>query len=65
MNLVEHVCLIHVGASSGYMPRSYMSGSSGSSMSNFLSNCHTDSQRDCASLQSATSTPVVTSTTGP
>jgi hypothetical protein len=32
MNIVEHVSLLHVGASSGYMPRSGIAGSSGSSM---------------------------------
>ena len=29
MNIVEHVSLLHVGASSGYMPRSGIAGSSG------------------------------------
>jgi hypothetical protein len=39
MNIEEHVSLLHVGASSGYMPRSGIAGSSGSStMSNFLKN---------------------------
>jgi hypothetical protein len=37
MNIVEHVSLLHVGASSG--PRSGIAGSSGSSMSNFLRSC--------------------------
>ena len=37
MNIFEHVSLLHVGASSGYMP-----GSSGSTMSNFLRNRQTD-----------------------
>jgi hypothetical protein len=27
MNIVEHVSLLHVGASSGYMPRSGIAGS--------------------------------------
>ena len=27
MNIVEHVSLVHVGASSGYMPRSGIAGS--------------------------------------
>jgi hypothetical protein len=27
MNIVEHVSLLHVGASSGYMPRSDIAGS--------------------------------------
>ena len=39
MNIVEHVSLLHVGASSGYMPRSSIAGFSGSTMSNFLRNC--------------------------
>ena len=48
MNIVKHVSLLHVGASSGYMPKSGISGSSGSTMSNFLRNC----QNGCTSLQS-------------
>jgi hypothetical protein len=38
MNIVEHVYLLHVGAASWYMSRSCISGSSGSTMSNFLRN---------------------------
>jgi hypothetical protein len=38
MNIVEHVSLLHVGASSGYMPRSVIAGSSGNTMSNVLMN---------------------------
>ena len=38
MNIVEHVCLLYVGTYSGYMPRSGIAGSSGSTMSNFLRN---------------------------
>ena len=52
MNIVEHVSLLHVGTSSGYMPRSGIAGSSGSTMSNFLSNCQTYFQNGCTSLQS-------------
>jgi hypothetical protein len=52
MNIVEHVPSLHVGASSGYMPRSGIAGSSGSTMSNFLRNHLTDFQSGCASLQS-------------
>ena len=37
VNIVEHVCLLQVGASSGYMPSSGIAGSSGRTMSNFLS----------------------------
>ena len=42
MNTVEHVSLLHVGSSSGYMPRSGIAGSSGNTMSNFLRNHQTD-----------------------
>jgi hypothetical protein len=52
MNIVEHVSFLHVGASSGYMPRSGIAGSSGSSMSNFLRNCQTYFQSCYTSLQS-------------
>ena len=38
VNIVEHVSLLHVGAS-GYMPRSGIAGSSCNSVSNFLKNC--------------------------
>jgi hypothetical protein len=44
MNIVEHVSLLHVGASSGYMLRSGIAGSSGNTMSNFLRKRHTDFQ---------------------
>jgi hypothetical protein len=44
MNIVEHVPLLHVTASSGYMPTSGIAGSSGSIMFNFLRNCQTDFQ---------------------
>jgi hypothetical protein len=52
MNIVEHVSLLHVGASSGYMPRSGIAGSSGSAMFNFLRNCQTDFHSGCSSFQS-------------
>ena len=38
MNIVMQVFLLYKGASSGYMPRSGIAGSSGSAMSNFLRN---------------------------
>jgi hypothetical protein len=52
MNIVEHVSLLYVGASFGYMPRSGVAESSGSTMSNFLRSCQTDFQSYCTSLQS-------------
>ena len=52
MNIVEHVFLLPVGTSSGYMSRRGMAGSSGSIMSNFLWNLQTDIQSGCTSLQS-------------
>jgi hypothetical protein len=50
MNIVDHVSLLHVGASSGYMPRSGIAGSSGSTMFNFLRNLQTDFQSGYTSL---------------
>jgi hypothetical protein len=46
------VSFLPVGASSGYMPRRGIGGSSGSTMSNFLRNRQTDFQSGCTSLQS-------------
>ena len=51
MNIVEHVSFLPVGTSSGYMPRNGITGSSGSTMSNFLRNHQNDFQSDCTSLQ--------------
>ena len=44
MNIVEHVSFLPVGTFSGYMPRRGITGSSGSTMSNFLRNRQTDFQ---------------------
>jgi hypothetical protein len=52
MNIVEHVFLLPVGTSSGYMPRRAIAGSSSNTMSNILRNLQTDFQSDCISLQS-------------
>jgi hypothetical protein len=52
MNIVEHVSLLHVGTSSGYMPRRGIAGSSGSTMCNFLKNLQADFQSGCTSFQS-------------
>jgi hypothetical protein len=52
MNIVEIVSLLYVGASSGYLTRSGIVGSSSSSMSSFLRNQQTDFQNGCTSLQS-------------
>jgi hypothetical protein len=52
VNLVEHVPLLYAEASSGYMPRSGIAGSSGSTVSIFLRKRETDSKSGCASLQS-------------
>ena len=52
MNIMEHVSLLYVGASFGYMPRSGRAGSSGSTMLNFLRNRQTDFQSGRTSLQS-------------
>ena len=51
MNIVEPVSLFQVGASSRYIPRSGISGCSGSTMSNFLSKHQADFQSGCTSLQ--------------
>jgi hypothetical protein len=52
LNIMEHVSLLHVEASSGYIPWSGISGSSGSNNLNFLRYCQTDFQSGCTSLQS-------------
>ena len=48
---MAHVSLLYVEASLGYMPRSGITGSSGSTMSIFLRDRQTDFQSDCTSLQ--------------
>ena len=54
MNIAEHVSLLHVGESSGYMCRRGIVRlpDSISIMSNFLRNYQTDFQSDCSSLHS-------------
>jgi hypothetical protein len=52
MNIVENMSFLPVETSSGYMPRRGISGSSGSSLSNFLRNHQTDFESGCTSLQS-------------
>jgi hypothetical protein len=52
IKIVEHVFLLRVGTSSGYMPRRGIARSSGSIMSNFLRNLQTDIRSGCTSLQS-------------
>jgi hypothetical protein len=51
MNIVEHVFILPVGTSSGYMSRRGIAGSSCSTMSSFLRNHQTDFQSGCRSLQ--------------
>ena len=51
MNIVVLVSLLNIGVSLGYMPKSGIAGSSGSTMSNFLRNRQNDFQSGCISLQ--------------
>jgi hypothetical protein len=46
MNIVEHVSFLPVGASSGYMPRRGIAGSSGSTISSFLRNRQLEKEKD-------------------
>ena len=50
MNIVEHVSLLHVEASSGYICRNGIAGSSGSAMSIVFRNLQTDFQSGCTIL---------------
>lgn len=52
MNIMEHVFLLYVRASFGYIPRSSIAGSSSKTISNFLRKHHTDFQTGCTNLQS-------------
>jgi hypothetical protein len=49
MNILEHVSLLPVGTSSGYMLRRGIAGSNSSTMSSFLRNHQTDFQSGCTS----------------
>jgi len=71
MNIVEHVSLLHAGASFGYIPRSGTAGSSGSTMSNFLRNhqtvstvivpaCNLLAMEECPSSSTSLPGPAVT-----
>jgi hypothetical protein len=51
MNIMVHVSLLYVATSFGYMPKTGIAGSSGSTMSNFLRKNQTDFHSDCTSLQ--------------
>jgi hypothetical protein len=51
MDIVEHVSLLQVGASSGCMPRSGIAGSSSRTTSNFLRNRMTDFHSGYTTLQ--------------
>jgi hypothetical protein len=52
MNIVDHVSLLQVGTSSGYVPRRGIAGSFSRIMCNFLRSHQTDFQSGCTSLQS-------------
>jgi hypothetical protein len=54
MKIVEHVSLLYVAVSSGYMPRSGIAGSSGNTMSNFLRKHQTDFQMYLVQLHEST-----------
>jgi hypothetical protein len=52
LNIMDHVSLLYVGASFGYMPKSGIARFSGNTMSNFLRNCQIDCQSTFTSLLS-------------
>jgi hypothetical protein len=52
MNIVEHLSLLYVGASFGYVSKSGIAGSSGRGISNFRRNIQICLQSGCTSLQS-------------
>jgi hypothetical protein len=52
MTIVKHVSLLQVGASFGYIPKSGIAGSSGSTMTSFLRNGKTGFQSGCTSFSS-------------
>ena len=52
MNIVEHAFLLSVGTSSGYMTMRGITGSSGSTMYNFLRKCQNDFQSEVISGRS-------------
>jgi hypothetical protein len=45
INIVEHVSLLYVKESFGYIPSSGIAGSSGKTISNFPRNCQVDFQK--------------------
>jgi hypothetical protein len=49
MSIMEHVFLLYVEESFGYMARSGIAGSSCNTVSNFLRNGQTDFQNGCTS----------------
>ena len=51
LNIVDHMSLLYVGASFGYMPRSGIAGYSCNTISNFLKKHQTDFQSGCTSLK--------------